>query len=315
MFLQEQHSLSKHVFFRNNTLSNHISPGTTSLKACFSGNNLSQSMFLQEQHSLKACFSRNTTLSLSKHVSPGTPLSLKACFSRNTTLSQSVFLQEQPLSKQCFFRNNTLTCFSNRQKKKKKKKKGSTVKTGIFIYFLIFFVKYNAPLILLVFDVKSYLDNCITVMVTWALITNRRISLCLLSAGKVHLLPSGSVVLTDLDPSDTGNYTCVAVNPVSGHNRSATYVISLTVTPKSQGQCVVSDGRVSQARLVLTPVASVVVWSGWVRLGRLVLICQSRLVVSGRDSALCGWVFCVWVSCLVCVPRLTSSGFVQVVGS
>lgn len=147
-------------------------------------------------------------------------------------------------------------------------------------------------------------------MVTWALITNRRISLCLLSAGKVHLLPSGSVVLTDLDPSDTGNYTCVAVNPVSGHNRSATYVISLTVTPKSQGQCVVSDGRVSQARLVLTPVASVVVWSGWVRLGRLVLICQSRLVVSGRDSAFCGWVFAsgclVWFVCLVS-PRLDLS--------
>ena len=175
MFLQEQHSLSKHVFSRNNTLSNHISPGTTSLKACFSGNNLSQNMFLQEQHSL------------SKRVSPGTPLSL----------SQSMFLQEHhSLSKRvsprttslkaCFFRSNTLTCFSNRQKKKKKKR--SAVKLGCccclccvfcFLFWVggDFFVKYNAPLILLVFDVKSYLDNCITVMVTWALITNRHISL------------------------------------------------------------------------------------------------------------------------------------------
>ena len=95
----------------------------------------------------------------------------------------------------------------------------------------------------------------------------------------MHPLPSGSVVLTDLDPSDTGNYTCVAVNPVSGHNRSATYVINLTVTPKSQGQCVVSDGRVSQVRLASTPVASVVAWFGCVFLGRLVSICPCRLVV------------------------------------
>ena len=192
MFLQEQ-LLSKHVspgttslkacFSRNNTLSlsNHISPATTSLKACFSRNNtLSQCVFLQEQPlsmrvspgttSLKPFFSRNNTLS-------------QTCFSRNN-LSQSVFLQEHhSLSKRvspgttspkaCFSRSNTLSCFSNRQKKKKKKKK-EYCKTGNYI---LFYFKYNAALILLIFDVKSYLNNCITVMVTWAFITNHRISL------------------------------------------------------------------------------------------------------------------------------------------
>ena len=161
MFLQEQDSLSKRV-----------SPGTTSLKACFSRNSiLSQSMFLQEQHSLKpyfsrnnlsqsmflreqplskhvspgttlslkACFSRNTTLSLSKHVSPGTPLSLKACFSRNTTLSQSVFLQEQPLSKHVSSgTTHSHVSPTGKKKKKKKKKKGSTVKLGFLIFFYFF---------------------------------------------------------------------------------------------------------------------------------------------------------------------------------
>ena len=58
-------------------------------------------------------------------------------------------------------------------------------------------------------------------------------------------------MLSDLDPSDTGHYTCVAVNPVSGHNRSATHVTSLTVTPRSQGP----------SRLVWAGACLVFVWS------------------------------------------------------
>ncbi|XP_070202486.1 interference hedgehog-like isoform X2 [Littorina saxatilis] len=55
------------------------------------------------------------------------------------------------------------------------------------------------------------------------------------SQGRVDQLPSGSIVMKDLLPGDSGNYTCLAFNPVSGRNRSAPYSVRLTVIPKSQG--------------------------------------------------------------------------------
>ncbi|KAK7487638.1 hypothetical protein BaRGS_00021188, partial [Batillaria attramentaria] len=61
--------------------------------------------------------------------------------------------------------------------------------------------------------------------------------------GNVQRLPSGSVVLRNLRTGDSGAYRCVAVNPTSGHNRTASHVINLKVTPSPQGQSLIANNE------------------------------------------------------------------------
>ncbi|XP_076458027.1 brother of CDO-like [Babylonia areolata] len=51
----------------------------------------------------------------------------------------------------------------------------------------------------------------------------------------VQRLPSGSVVLKRVGADRADNYTCVAFNPVSGHNRSASHRVRLSVLPSPPG--------------------------------------------------------------------------------